>query len=90
MNALRSVLLVCFFGVVLSGGVLWTGWQPGKIVTEPLKPSIRANPGSYRPTYASHTGFQKVRRASGGGGGGGVVYVGGGSRSSGGGYGYGK
>ncbi len=84
MNAVRTVLLACLVGVVLTGGVFWTGWQPGKVISEPLKPSVRANPGSYKPTYASHTGYQSVRRASGGGGGGGVVYVGGGRRSGGG------
>ena len=88
MSAVRSVLALALVGVLVAGGVVLTGWRPATVATDELTPSVRANPGSYRPAYAHHTGYQPYRTSSGGGGG--VVYVGGGSRSSGGGYGYGK
>lgn len=90
MSAVRTVMMVALVGVLLAGGVVMTGWRPANVTTEAVAPSVRGNPGSYRPLYASHTGYQSYQRSSGGGGGGGVVYIGGGSRSSGGGYGYGK
>ncbi len=89
MGAIRAVMTFALVGVLLAGGVTLTGWRPARGQTDDLRPSIRDNPGSYRPSYASHTGYQRYKRATGGGGGGGVVYVGGGSRGSGG-YGYGK
>ncbi|MCP4871980.1 MAG: hypothetical protein GY898_25020 [Proteobacteria bacterium] len=90
MNSIRTVMTFALIGVLLAGGVVLTGWRPANVTTEEVAPSVRGNPGSYKPLYASHTGYQRYQRASGGGGGGGVVYIGGGSRSSGGGHGYGK
>jgi len=90
MNAIRGVMTFALVAVLLAGGVAMGGWRPASVSTEEIAPSVRSNPGSYRPTYTSHTGYQRYQRSSGGGGGGGIVYIGGGSRSSGGGYGYGK
>jgi hypothetical protein len=90
MSSIRAVMTFALVGVLLAGGVVMTGWRPGTVITEELTPTVRANPGSYRPTYSSHTGYQRYRRSSGVGGGGGVVYIGSRSRSSGGGYRYGK
>jgi hypothetical protein len=90
MGLIRNASFLAFAIVALCGYSYATGPRGTSVKTEALAASVRDNPGSYKPSYSSRTGFL-TPAPRGGRGGGAVVFVPSGrSRSGGGGYRSGK
>lgn len=89
MPLIRVSTAVAFLIVALCGYSYARGPGATSVKTEALTASIRDNPGSYKPSYSSRTGYVPAR-SSRGGGGAVIVTTGRNRRTSGGGWRYGK
>jgi hypothetical protein len=88
MPLIRTAALIAAFVVGLCSWSYARGPGATSVQVEALAASVRDNPGSYKPSYSSRTGFVPLPASRGGGSG--VVFVPSGRSRSGGGYRSGK
>lgn len=67
MNPIRLHFLGTLALSLLAGALVWGGWCPSSVQVDQAPVTVRDNPASYRPSYASYTGYRAPVSSSGGG-----------------------